>query len=60
MNLRIAFLAGTMALLAAAAPPPMLGMQRPSDVALIAEKHLTPEAKQFLQKLLGDNPSIQS
>jgi hypothetical protein len=25
-------------------------------VALIADKHLTPEAKQFLQKLLTDNP----
>jgi hypothetical protein len=32
------------------------GCKGHQTVALIAEKHLTPEAKQFLQKLLGDNP----
>ena len=32
------------------------GCKGHQTVALIAEKHLTPEAKQFLQKLLGENP----
>jgi hypothetical protein len=32
------------------------GCKGHQTVALIAEKHLTPEARQMVQKLLGDNP----
>src|SRR5271168_3366352 len=32
------------------------GCKGHQTVALIAEKHLTPEAKQFVQKLLTENP----
>jgi hypothetical protein len=57
MNLKIALLAGTIALLTSGASPTNAwGCKGHQTVALIAEKHLTPEAKQFLQKLLGDNP----
>ncbi len=31
------------------------GCKGHQTVALIAEKHLTPEARQIVQKLLGDN-----
>jgi len=57
MNLKFVLLAGTFALLASAAPPAEAwGCKGHQTVALIAENHLTPEAKQFLQKLMGDNP----
>ena len=32
------------------------GCKGHQTVALIAEKHLTPEARQFVEKLLADNP----
>ena len=32
------------------------GCKGHQTVALIAEKHLTPEAKQFVEKLLAENP----
>jgi len=35
---------------------PSVGCKGHQTVALIAEKHLTPEGRQFVQKLLGDNP----
>src|SRR5258706_6733793 len=57
MNLKSVLLAGTFGLLASAAPPAEAwGCKGHQIVALIAEIHLTPEAKQFLQKLMGDNP----
>src|ERR1700690_800020 len=34
------------------------GCKGHQTVALIAEKHLTPEARQFVEKLLGDNPIV--
>lgn len=39
-----------------AAPAFAWGCKGHQTVALIAEKHLTPEARQFLDKLLADNP----
>jgi nuclease S1 len=57
MKMKIALIAGAIALLTYAAPPAgAWGCKGHQTVALIAEKHLTPEAKQFLQKLLNDNP----
>ncbi len=40
-------------------PAPLLawGCKGHQTIALIAEKHLTPEAKQFVEKLLRDNPA---
>src|SRR5205823_11299614 len=35
---------------------PAWGCKGHQTVASIAEKHLTPEARQMVQKLLGDNP----
>jgi len=57
MNHKILFLAGALALLMCAAPPAKAwGCKGHQTVALIAENHLTPEARQLVQKLLGDNP----
>ena len=57
MNHRMKFLAGSLALLTSAAPPANAwGCKGHQTVALIAEKHLTPEGRQMVQKLLGDNP----
>src|SRR6266704_2266048 len=57
MNHRMVFLAGFLALLTSAAPPANAwGCKGHQTVALIAEKHLTAEGRQMVQKLLGDNP----
>ncbi len=57
MNRKVLFLAGALALLIVTAPPANAwGCKGHQTVALIAEKHLTPEARQLVQKLLGDNP----
>ena len=57
MKLKIAWIAGTIAVLTfATSPAKAWGCKGHQTVALIAEKHLTSETKQFLQKLLGDNP----
>jgi nuclease S1 len=56
MNLRIALLAGALALLMLTAPVANAwGCKGHQTVAAIAEKHMTPEARQMVQKLLGDN-----
>lgn len=54
--LKLAF--GLSAMTAVAGPPSAQawGCKGHQTVALIAEKHLTPEAKQFVQKLLSENP----
>lgn len=57
MNHKLIFLGGTFALLASFAPSAHAwGCKGHQTVALLAEKHLTPEAQQLVQKLLGDNP----
>jgi hypothetical protein len=57
MNHKKAVLAGALALLGWTAPPAgAWGCRGHQTVALIAEKHLTPEARQLVQKLLGENP----
>ncbi len=57
MNHRMVFLAGFLALLTSAAPPANAwGCKGHQTVALIAEKHLTPEGRKMVQKLLGENP----
>jgi hypothetical protein len=57
MNLRILFLAGALALMVCATPSANAwGCKGHQTVALIAENHLTPEARQLVQKLLGENP----
>jgi hypothetical protein len=57
MNHKIVMLAGALALLTWTAPPASAwGCKGHQTVAAIAERHLTPEARQFVQKLLGDNP----
>ncbi len=57
MNRRVLFLAGALALLILTAPPANAwGCKGHQTVALIAEKHLTPEARQLVQQILGDNP----
>src|SRR5260370_35826386 len=56
MNPKIAILAGALAFLLWTAPSAdAWGCKGHQTVALIAEKHLTPEARQLVQKLLGDN-----
>lgn len=57
MNHKIVLLAGIFAVLISTAPPTNAwGCKGHQTVALIAEKHLTPEARQLVQKLLGENP----
>jgi hypothetical protein len=57
MNRRIAVLAAVVALLFSAAPSAHAwGCKGHQAVALIAENHLSPEARQFVEKLLGENP----
>jgi hypothetical protein len=57
MNSKIALLAVTIAPLTCTAPPAEAwGCKGHQTVAAIAEKRLTPEAKQFVLKLLADNP----
>jgi len=57
MNRKVLLLAGALALLTLTAPPANAwGCKGHQTVALIAEKHLTPEARQLVQQLLGDNP----
>jgi nuclease S1 len=56
MNHRIVLLAGIFAVLMLTAPPANAwGCKGHQTVALIAEKHLTSEARQLVQKLLGGN-----
>ena len=57
MNRRVLFLAGALSPLILTAPPANAwGCKGHQTVALIAEKHLTPEARQLVQQILGDNP----
>jgi hypothetical protein len=57
MNPRLVLLACFLALLPFTVPSASAwGCKGHQTVALIAEKHLTPEARQMVQKLLGDNP----
>src|SRR5260370_17579290 len=57
MNPKIVLLASALALLAWATPPANAwGCKGHQTVAAIAEKHLTPEARQMVQKLRSDNP----
>jgi S1/P1 Nuclease len=57
MNHKVVFLAGTLALLTCATPHANAwGCKGHQTVALIAESHLTAEARQLVQKLLGENP----
>src|SRR5271154_1776477 len=58
MNPKIAWCAAVLALFAFTAAPraKAWGCKGHQTVALIAEKHLSPEAQQFVQKLLGENP----
>ena len=56
MNYRIVFLSTALALLAWSAPPAKAwGCKGHQTVAWIAEKHLTAEARQLVEKLLGEN-----
>jgi len=57
MNRRLSMLVAVLA--AIFCTPPFArawGCKGHQTVALIAEKHLTPEARQFVEKLLGENP----
>ena len=57
MSPKAVLLAGALALLLMTAPVAHAwGCKGHQTVALIAEKHLTPEAQQMIQKLLSDNP----
>src|ERR1700694_2875125 len=57
MKHRMVLLAGALALLALTTPPANAwGCKGHQTVALIAEKRLTPEARQMVQKILADNP----
>ena len=57
MKLRIALFAASCALAAMSVPEANAwGCKGHQTVALIAEKYLTPEAKQLVQKLLSENP----
>jgi len=57
MNRKVLFLAGALALLiVTASPANAWGCKGHQTVALIAEKHLTPEARQLVQQILGDSP----
>jgi len=56
MNHKIVFLSGALALLTSSAPPAQAwGCKGHQTVAWIAEKHLTAEARQLVEKLLGEN-----
>jgi len=56
MNHKLVLLAGALALLTCIAPTAEAwGCKGHQTVAAIAEKHMTPEARQMVQKLLGDN-----
>ena len=56
MNYKIVFLSGALALLTSSAPPAQAwGCKGHQTVAWIAEKHLTAEARQLVEKLLGEN-----
>jgi hypothetical protein len=57
MNHKLALLVGALALLMWTAPAAdAWGCKGHQTVAAIAEKHMTTEARQMVQKLLGDNP----
>jgi hypothetical protein len=57
MNHKIWFVLGALALLTLAGPRANAwGCRGHQTVALMAEKHLTPEARQLVEKLLGENP----
>ncbi len=57
MNYKAVLSVAALAFLAMTAPRAgAWGCKGHQTVALIAEKHLTPEARQMVQKLLGDNP----
>ncbi len=57
MNRKTVLLAGILAPLLLTAPSANAwGCKGHQTAALIAEKHLTPEARQLVQKLLGENP----
>jgi nuclease S1 len=57
MNYKVLVLAAALALLTWATPPANAwGCKGHQTVALIAEKHLTPETRQLIQKLLSENP----
>ena len=57
MNPKIVLLASALALLTWSTPPANgWSCKGHQTVAAIAEKHLTPEARQMVQKLLSDNP----
>jgi hypothetical protein len=57
MSPKVELLAGILALLLMNAPVASAwGCKGHQTVALLAEKHLTPEARQMVQKLLGDSP----
>src|SRR5437870_13147385 len=56
MNHKIVFLSGALALLTSSAPPAQAwGCKGHQTVAWLAEKHLTAEARQLVEKLLGEN-----
>ncbi len=57
MNQRLSMLAAILAVLLCSTPSAHAwGCKGHQTVALIAEKHLTPEARQLVEKLLGENP----
>ncbi len=57
MNQKLSMLAAVLAVLLCTAPSAHAwGCRGHQTVALIAEKHLTPEARQFVENLLGENP----
>jgi hypothetical protein len=57
MDHRLVSLLGAFALLASRAPAAHAwGCKGHQTVAFVAEKHLTPEAQQLVEKLLGDHP----
>ncbi|HET8921461.1 MAG TPA: S1/P1 nuclease [Candidatus Acidoferrum sp.] len=57
MTYRIAILVAAFTFLSSVAPSARAwGCKGHQTVALIAEKHLTPEAQQLVQRLLGENP----
>lgn len=57
MNHKLILLGSTFALLTSLAPSAHAwGCKGHQTVALISEKHLTPEAQQMVQKLLSENP----
>jgi nuclease S1 len=57
MSRRIAVLAGVVTIIFSAAPSAHAwGCKGHQTVALIAENHLSPEARRMIEKLLGENP----